>query len=68
MADIKSLVVSDGYGLSYSIDDNEIRWGVTTLNNDAEKFGEALKAAADELKGMMDRAAQGQAKGGAAKL
>jgi hypothetical protein len=49
-------VVEDGYGVSYSIHDNNIRWCVTTKNNDAEKFGKALTDAAEELKSVMDRA------------
>ncbi|KAK1920548.1 acyltransferase ChoActase/COT/CPT [Papiliotrema laurentii] len=49
-------VVEDGYGLSYAIGDNEIRWCVTTKNNDAEKFGKALVAAAEDVRKMMDNA------------
>ena len=51
-----NLVVEDGYGLSYEINDDSLRWCVTTKNNDAEKFGKALCAAAEEMRGMMDRA------------
>ncbi|KAK4686029.1 hypothetical protein P7C73_g4101, partial [Tremellales sp. Uapishka_1] len=51
-------VVPDGYGLSYSIDDDSIRWCVTTMNNDAEKFGAALQSAADELRQMLERSSQ----------
>lgn len=57
-------MVEDGYGLSYAIHDNNIRWCVTTKNNDAEKFGKALCKAAEDLKSMMDRA---KAAGGDAK-
>jgi carnitine O-acetyltransferase len=49
-------VVEDGYGLSYEINDDSLRWCVTTKNNDAEKFGKALCDAAEELRGVMDRA------------
>jgi hypothetical protein len=42
-------------------------WCVTTKNNDAEKFGKALEAAAMELKEMMDRATKAGSGGGAAK-
>jgi carnitine O-acetyltransferase len=49
-------VVENGYGLSYSIHDDHIRWCITTKNNDAEKFANALTQAANDLKGMMDRA------------
>jgi hypothetical protein len=54
--DADTTVVEDGYGVSYSIHDNNIRWCVTTKNNDAEKFGKALTDAAEELKSVMDRA------------
>lgn len=49
-------MVEDGYGLSYSIHDDHIRWCITTKNNDAERFAKALTAAAEELRSMMDRA------------
>ncbi|WWD22640.1 hypothetical protein CI109_107133 [Kwoniella shandongensis] len=49
-------VVEDGYGLSYAIGDNSLTWGITTKNNDAAKLGEALCAAAEELKEVMERA------------
>lgn len=49
-------VVEDGYGLSYSIEDDALRWCVTTKNNDADKFGKAICDAAEEIKGMMERA------------
>ena len=54
--DADEIVVSDGYGLSYAIHDNNIRWCITTKNNDAEKFAQALTQAADDIKAMMDRA------------
>jgi carnitine O-acetyltransferase len=47
--------VDDGYGLSYAIDDNNLRWCITTKNGDAQQFADALVAAAEELRGMMDR-------------
>ncbi|WVR03104.1 hypothetical protein IAU60_000094 [Kwoniella sp. DSM 27419] len=49
-------VVPDGYGLSYAIGDDGLTWCITTKNNDAAKFGDALCAAAEELRQMMDRA------------
>ena len=49
-------MVEDGYGLSYEINDDSLRWCVTTKNNDAKKFGKALCDAAEEMKGMMQRA------------
>ncbi|WVQ82818.1 hypothetical protein IAT38_004950 [Cryptococcus sp. DSM 104549] len=58
-------VVEDGYGLSYAIGDDSLTWCITTKNNNAAEFGEALCAAAEELRGMMDRAkaAGGEGKG-----
>lgn len=55
-------MVEDGYGLSYSIHDDHIRWCITTKKGDAEQFAKALTDAAEELRGMMDRA---KAAGGA---
>ncbi|KAK8844806.1 hypothetical protein IAR55_006656 [Kwoniella newhampshirensis] len=49
-------VVEDGYGLSYAIGDNTLTWGITTKNNDAAQMGDALCAAAEELKEVMERA------------
>lgn len=51
-------VVDDGYGLSYAIGDDSIRWCVTTKNGDAEAFGKAIEDAAEEVRGMMQRAAE----------
>lgn len=58
-------VVEDGYGLSYAIHDENIRWCVTTKNDNAEQFGQALCDAAMEMKAMMERATK--AEGGEAK-
>lgn len=55
-------VVSDGYGLSYEINDDSIRWCVTTKNNNASEFGDALCEAAEQIRGMMDLAKGEQAK------
>lgn len=52
-------VVEDGYGLSYEINDDSIRWCVTTKNNNAAEFGEALCSAAEEIRGMMERVKAG---------
>ena len=61
-------MVEDGYGLSYEINDDSLRWCVTTKNNDVVKFGKALCAAAEEMKGMMERAMGGDGQGEKAKL
>jgi carnitine O-acetyltransferase len=52
-------VVPDGYGVSYEINDNSIRWAVTTKNNNAEAFGHALVKAAKDMKHVMERAKAG---------
>lgn len=55
-------VVPDGYGLSYSIDDGYIRWTMTCLKEmgKKDKGAKALKAAlteaANEVKGLLERA------------
>ena len=46
-------VVEDGYGLSYEINDDSIRWGVTTKNNNATEFGKALVKSAEDIEQMM---------------
>ncbi|CAE6351603.1 unnamed protein product [Rhizoctonia solani] len=51
-------VVPDGYGLSYSIADNYIRWTATSLKRDTAVLKHYLAEAATETKQMMDRAAK----------
>lgn len=51
-------VVPDGYGLSYSISDDYVRWTITSLKLDTEKFKECLAEAATETRQMMGRARQ----------
>ena len=53
-----SAVVPDGYGLSYSIGDDYVRWTITSLKLDTEKFKECLVDAATETRQMMERAKQ----------
>jgi carnitine O-acetyltransferase len=53
-----SAVVPDGYGLSYSIGDDYVRWTITSLKLDTEKFKECLAEAATETRQMMGRARQ----------
>lgn len=52
------IVVDDGYGLSYAIGDDNITWCVTTKNGDAKEFAKAIENAAEEVRGMMKRAAE----------
>ena len=49
-------VVPDGYGLSYSIQDNNIRWTITSLKRDGLKLKHYLAEAATETREMMERA------------
>ncbi|KAI0260206.1 acyltransferase ChoActase/COT/CPT [Gloeopeniophorella convolvens] len=49
-------VVPDGYGLSYSIGDNYIRWTITSLKLDTDRFRDCLAEAATETRQMMERA------------
>ncbi|KAL7418992.1 Carnitine O-acetyltransferase mitochondrial [Cryptotrichosporon argae] len=56
-------VVPDGFGLSYSIHDDKLRWGITTSRGpgEAAKLGQALCAAADDIRAMMDRSPAAEA-------
>jgi len=49
-------VVPDGYGLSYSIGDDHIRWTITSLNKKAEVLKHYLAEAASEVKHMLEAA------------
>lgn len=51
------LVVPDGYGLSYSIGDDHIRWTITSLKKDVGELRHYLAEAATETRRMMERAA-----------
>ncbi|KAI0352610.1 acyltransferase ChoActase/COT/CPT [Trametes cingulata] len=50
-------VVPDGYGLSYSIGDEYIRWTITSLKRRTAEFKRCLEEAATETHEMMKRAA-----------
>ncbi|KAG6834395.1 hypothetical protein H0H93_009925 [Arthromyces matolae] len=56
-------VVPDGYGLSYSIGDDYIRWTITSLKRRTEMFSHYLAEAATEIRDMMEaaRKADGEA-------
>lgn len=58
----RSIVVPDGYGLSYSIGDNYIRWTITSLKRRTEELKHYLAESATEVKEMLDRAAAAEAK------
>lgn len=53
-------VVPDGYGLSYAIGDDYIRWTITSLKRDTAALRHYLAEAATETKRMMERAAAAQ--------
>lgn len=52
--------MSDGYGLSYSIGDDHIRWTVTSLQLGGDRFKECLAEAATETRQMMERVRQAE--------
>ena len=56
-------VVPDGYGLSYSIGDDYIRWTITSLRRRTKQLGHYLAEAATETRQMMERAASAESKG-----
>ena len=49
-------VVPDGYGLSYSIGDDHIRWTITSLKLNTDVLKGFLEEAATETRQMMERA------------
>jgi carnitine O-acetyltransferase len=49
-------VVPDGYGLSYSIGNDYIRWTITSLKRRTAELKHHLAKAATEVKHMMERA------------
>jgi carnitine O-acetyltransferase len=54
------VVVPDGYGLSYSIGDDYIRWTITSLGLSTDRFKGLLEEAAMETGQMMERARLGE--------
>ncbi|CDO71679.1 hypothetical protein BN946_scf184915.g23 [Trametes cinnabarina] len=54
-------VVPDGYGLSYSIGDNYIRWTITSRKRRTAELKHYLAEAATETREMMERAAAAEA-------
>lgn len=57
LVDRQLLVVSDGYGLSYSIGDHYIRWTITSLKRGTRELKHYLAEAATETRFMLERAA-----------
>ena len=56
------IVVPDGYGLSYSIGDDYIRWTITSLKKETAELKHYLAEAASETRAMMEQAAKGEEK------
>ncbi|KAF9071215.1 acyltransferase ChoActase/COT/CPT [Rhodocollybia butyracea] len=54
-------VVPDGYGLSYAIGDDYIRWTITSLKRNTAEFKHYLAEAATETRVMMENALAAQA-------
>lgn len=54
-------VVPEGFGLSYSISDHYLRWGIMTTTGKADEMKESLIWAANEIRRMMDSAAKSEA-------
>ncbi|KIP10211.1 hypothetical protein PHLGIDRAFT_66094 [Phlebiopsis gigantea 11061_1 CR5-6] len=61
-------VVPDGYGLSYSIGDEYIRWTITSLKKGTKDLKHYIAEAATEVREMMEKAAKEQAATDKAKL
>jgi carnitine O-acetyltransferase len=59
--EIYHAVVPDGYGLSYSIGNNYIRWTITSLKRNSAELRHYLAEAATETREMMERAAKAEA-------
>ena len=58
---INIVVVPDGYGLSYSIGDDYIRWTITSLKLGTKELKHYLAEAATETREMMEKAVKEQA-------
>lgn len=50
------VVVPDGYGLSYSIGDEYIRWTITSLKRNTAELKHYLAEAATEVRDMLEAA------------
>ncbi|KAL0961370.1 hypothetical protein HGRIS_006326 [Hohenbuehelia grisea] len=60
-------VVPDGYGLSYSIGDEYIRWTITSLKRNTAELKHYLAEAATETRAMLERAARAEEGAGSGK-
>ena len=52
------VVVPDGYGLSYGIGADHIRWTITSMKRKGDELKHYLHEAATELGAMMERVAK----------
>ena len=59
---ISNSVVPDGYGLSYSIGDDYIRWTITSLKRDTKVLKHYLAEAASDVKAMLEAAEKAETK------
>ena len=59
---ISNPVVPDGYGLSYSIGDDYIRWTITSLKRGTKVLKRYLAEAASEVKAMLEAAEKAEGK------
>ncbi|KAG6875745.1 hypothetical protein C0992_002550 [Termitomyces sp. T32_za158] len=57
-------VVPDGYGLSYAIGDEYIRWTITSIRRRTEAFKHYLAEAATEIRDMMEAVKKADAEQG----
>ena len=56
------VVVPDGYGLSYAIGDDHVRWTITSLKRRTAELKHYLAEAATETRQMMERASSAESK------
>ena len=59
---VSNPVVPDGYGLSYSIGDDYIRWTTTSLKRDTKVLKHYLAEAASDVKAMLEAAEKAETK------
>jgi carnitine O-acetyltransferase len=61
-------VVEDGYGLSYSIGDEYVRWTITSLRRRTGELKHYLAEAATEVRSMLDAAERKEKAAGKSKM
>lgn len=48
-------VTADGFGLAYSIQENNLRWTITSTNGQTEEMKHYLAEAAEEVRNVVER-------------